>query len=184
MPDFDARALLDLIADPLVAADGQDRIVYVNPAAERLFSWPAGDLHGQPLEVLLPERLRGQRPGFFRASLERTAGSQRVHALRRDGVELDLEVTLADAGPLVVASIRAVREEPRTAVDERYRLVFDNAPIGLLHWDASGVVTDSNAAMAEILGSTRQVLIGMNILIISRVLLHFVKKIVGTIRCQ
>jgi len=164
MTDFDARALLDLIADPLVAADGQDRIVYVNPAAERLFSWPAGELRGQPLEVLLPERQRGQRPGFFRALLERASGAQRVHALRRDGVELDLEMTLGEAGPLVVASIRPVREETRTAADERYRLVFDHAPIGLLHWDAHGVVTDCNAAMAEILGSSRERLIGLHIL--------------------
>jgi PAS domain S-box-containing protein len=164
MPELDVRALLDVIADPLIAADGQDRIVYLNPAAERLFSWPAGDLRGQPLEVLLPERLRGQRPGSFRALLERDSGPMRVHALRRDGMELDIEVTLGGAGPLVVASIRQVREEPRTPADERYRLVFDNAPVGVVHWDSHGVLTDCNAAMVEILGSSRKQLIGLNML--------------------
>ncbi len=164
MPDFDARAVLDLIADPVIAADGQGQIVYVNSAAERLFFWPAADLRGQPLEILLPERLRGQQPSFFRALAKRAAGPVRVHALRRDGVELDAEVSLDEAGPLLVASIRPVHEEPRTPADERYRLVFDNAPMGLLHWDSTGVVTDCNAAMAEILGSRKQVLVGLNML--------------------
>ena len=31
--------------------------------------------------------------------------------------------------------------DPQLPADERYRLVFDNAPVGLLHWDANGVVT-------------------------------------------
>jgi PAS domain S-box-containing protein len=162
--DFDARALLDVVADPVIAADAQERIVYFNPEAERLFAWAPGELHGQPLEVLLPDRLRDHRPGFFRDLLQRPAGPQRIHAVRRDGVELDIEMTLAGLGPLLVATIRPVREEPRTAADERYRLVFDNAPVGLLHWDSHGVVTDCNAAMAEILGSTKAALIGLNIL--------------------
>ncbi|HTO96394.1 MAG TPA: ATP-binding protein [Myxococcales bacterium] len=50
------------------------------------------------------------------------------------------------------------------ALLERYRLVFDNAPVGLLHWDAHGVVTDCNAAMVGILGSAKESLVGVNML--------------------
>jgi PAS domain S-box-containing protein len=160
--DLDARALLDGVSSPVLAFDGDDRVVYLNAAAERLFSWPEADLCGERLDVLLPERMRGR--GAFRALLEESAEPRRIHALRRDGMEMDIEVSLSEVGPLRVASIRQVREEPRTPAGERYRLVFDNAPMGLLHWDAHGVVTDGNAAMVAILGSTREALIGLNML--------------------
>ena len=161
---LDARALLDAVADPVIAADASDRIVYANAAAERLLAWPAGDLLGQPLDVLLPERLRGQHPRFFHHLHEEATGSNRVHALRKDGVEIDVELSLGKVGPLLVASIRGLREDPPVPADERYRLVFKNAPLGLLHWDMHGVVTDCNDAMQAILGAPRELLIGLNML--------------------
>ena len=164
MEQLDALALLDAVADPVVGADASDRIVYVNAAAERLFAWPAGELRGQLLDVLLAERLRGQHPGFFRNLIEESRGPRRVHAARKDGLEIDVEVSLGSAGELLVISIRHLREDPRLPADERYRLVFDNAPVGLLHWDADGVVTDCNHAMLEILGAPQEVVIGLNML--------------------
>jgi PAS domain S-box-containing protein len=164
MAGFDARAVLDAFAGPVVAADESDRIVYVNAAAERLFAWSAGDLRGELLDVLLPDRLRGQHPRFFRHLLEERARPARVHAIRKDGAELDVELSLGASGPLIVISVRPVREDPGVPADERYRLVFDHAPVGLLHWDAQGVVTDCNDAMIQILGSSKAVAIGLNML--------------------
>jgi PAS domain S-box-containing protein len=160
----DAGALLGALADPLVAADGDERIVYANAAAERLFGWAAGELRGQAIDVLLPERLRGQHPPYLRNLLDRGATPARAHAARKDGAELDVELSLSAAGPLLVASARAVREEPKISGDERYRLVFEHAPVGLLHWDAAGIVTDCNEAMIRIVGSSKQMAIGLNLL--------------------
>ena len=162
--DFDARALLEAIADPVLAADASDRIVYANPAAERLLAWQAGELRGQSLEILLPERLRGQHPRFLHHLREEAAGPTRVHAARKDGAEIDVELSLGKAGSLLVISIRGLREEPRVPGDERYRLVFENAPVGLLYWDQQGVVTECNGAMLAILGASKEVVIGLNML--------------------
>ena len=165
MPDpLDARALVDALASAVLAADVSDRIVYLNGAAERVFAWSEGDLRGQPFDVLLPERLRGQHPRYLHHLFDEGTGPTRVHAMRKDGVEMDVEVSLAKAGPLLVVSIHGVREEPRVPADERYRLVFENAPVGLIHWDARGVVTGCNDAMLAILGASREQVIGLNIL--------------------
>ncbi len=160
MPALDARAVLDAAAGPLLAADERERIVYANPAAERLFGWPAGGLAGQPLDALLPEPARGRGP--FR-DLAARAEPARVRALRRDGVEVEVIVSARNAGPLLVATIGSIGE-PRPSPDERYRLVFDNAPIGILHFEAQGIVTDCNAAMAQILGYARDAIVGVNLL--------------------
>ncbi|HEY6909060.1 MAG TPA: ATP-binding protein [Myxococcales bacterium] len=161
MAEF-AGDILEGLADPVVAADGEDRIVFANAAAHRLFAWPEGELRGQPLDALLPARSRGQQPGFLRKLQAQRAGPARTELSRRDGAEIDAELTLSTGGGLLIVGVHRVRDDPRVPPDERYRLVFENAPVGLLHYDARGVITDCNDAMAQILGSSKDVMIGIN----------------------
>ncbi len=46
--------------------------------------------------------------------------------------------------------------------EERYRLVFENTPIGIFFYDRDLVLTDCNPRFAEILGSSRDRLIGLD----------------------
>lgn len=43
-----------------------------------------------------------------------------------------------------------------------YRLIFEKAPIGILHYDINGEVTACNSKFVEILGSSREKLIGLS----------------------
>lgn len=47
--------------------------------------------------------------------------------------------------------------------EERYRLVFENAPVGVFFYDRNLVITDCNPRFAEMLGSARERLIGLDI---------------------
>lgn len=110
------RALVDGLQGPVIAADAEGRIDHLNAAAEALFRWPPGALVGQPLTVLMPARMRdAHRQGFER--WRRTGTSRllgrpvRVPALRGDGTEVDIELTLRmfrrpDGSDLVVAVLR------------------------------------------------------------------------------
>jgi two-component system sensor kinase FixL len=53
-------ALLAILVepDPLIVIDEQSRIVHLNGSAARLFGYQTADLHGEPLTMLMPERLR------------------------------------------------------------------------------------------------------------------------------
>src|SRR5437879_10015480 len=100
MADFDYRLILDALGDAVVAADGANRIVYVNPAAERLLGWPAAELLGRPITTIQPERMHAMHlAGFHRyvaTRVPKLAGhAVRVPALRRDGTEIDVELSLA-----------------------------------------------------------------------------------------
>ena len=54
---------------------------------------------------------------------------------------------------------KALRES-----EERIRVIFDNSPLGIVHFDSNGVVTDCNQALLEIMGSSREQNIGFNLL--------------------
>ena len=48
--------------------------------------------------------------------------------------------------------------------EQKYRLIFNNAPFGLLRFDNDGVITECNDVFVSIIGSSREKLIGLNML--------------------
>jgi PAS domain S-box-containing protein len=96
------RAVLDSAVDGIVVADGNQRIVEFNPAAQRLFGYERDEVIGLPLEILVPERNRpGHSAGVARFIAE--GGAPRpmdstgkvLHALRSDGTEFPMEGSIA-----------------------------------------------------------------------------------------
>lgn len=60
-----------------------------------------------------------------------------------------------------------VEEELRNN-EARFRSIFTNSPIGIIHFDQDGIVTDVNDRFVEIVESSRERLIGMNLTTIPR----------------
>ncbi len=48
--------------------------------------------------------------------------------------------------------------------EEKYRLIFERTPWGALHFDRSGIITACNDSFVKIIGSSREVLTGLNML--------------------
>ncbi len=48
--------------------------------------------------------------------------------------------------------------------EEKYRLIFENSPVGILHFNGEGVITACNEKFVEIIGSSREALVGLNML--------------------
>lgn len=196
MAEVSLDNVLEAVADALVVCDGAERIVHLNGAAERLLAWERGALVGQPVERLLPERARQvEGRSLVRYLLGRRgllAGRPlRAPALRRDGVELVVELTVGTSGSgereRIVLSLRRMPElvepadEPGTGVPLRaihvpsatrephigerlYRTVVENAPLGIFHFDTTPVITTCNDYFVRLLGSSKHVLIGLNLL--------------------
>ena len=192
MPGEDYKELLAAMADPIVACDGDERVLHANPAAERLLGWSLADLVGQPFAVLLPSRLHTfEAQSFLRYLLgrRRALGGRPVRAalMRRDHSELEVEVTVGDTptpdgGRIAVVLRRAPEtpdftEEPLERLsstahvhpllssgERAYQLVFENAPLGLFHFDCTPVLLACNDYFARLLGAPKRSLIGLNLL--------------------
>src|SRR6185312_13906765 len=100
---LDDRALADLVrglADAIVIADRAGTIRMWNAAAERLFGWSASETLGQPLEMIVPERLRARHNSGYERVMETGVTSYgermlQVPALRRDGQPLSIAFTVS-----------------------------------------------------------------------------------------
>src|ERR671925_622713 len=84
--------LLDAAPDAMVLVDGLGTIVMANAHADRLFAYEQGELIGQPVEILVPERYRQShlthRAGFFQSPSVRPMGAGlELFGLRKDGTE-------------------------------------------------------------------------------------------------
>lgn len=116
------RKLIESAPDPMVIVDGSGCILMVNAGAEQLFGYDCDELVGQPVEILVPERLatshRVHRAAFVTAPTARPMGSSRQLVGRcRDGSEIPIEVSLGPLetadGALVATTIRDISERRR-----------------------------------------------------------------------
>jgi PAS domain S-box-containing protein len=103
------RQLFEAAPDGVVVVDAEGRIVQVNPCAEAMFGYGAGQMQGLPIEALLPERYRAvhgsHRSHFMAHASARPMGTgMNLVALRRDGVEFPIEVGLAPLDGRVTAA--------------------------------------------------------------------------------
>lgn len=119
----EARAVFDAAPDGVAVVDDEGYIRAVNPKIEQLFGWAADDLVGEPVEKLLPERLRnahqGHRSAWMRAPQDRPMGvGMELLGLHKDGTEFPVEVSLSswrleEGDVRVVCSVRDVSEARR-----------------------------------------------------------------------
>ncbi|HWQ28983.1 MAG TPA: PAS domain S-box protein, partial [Dehalococcoidia bacterium] len=131
--DATFEGLLESAPDAIVIVDTEGRIVIVNREAERLFGYSRQELIGQPVELLVPQRLRdlhrSHRQGYTARPATRPMGiGLELSARRCDGTEVPVEISLSPLetprGLLVTSIIRDISER-KALEQERQRLLAE-----------------------------------------------------------
>ena len=185
-------SILEAIPDAVAAVNQQGVIVQVNAQMEAMFGYTRQELIGQPIEMLVPQRQRGQHHGHrdkFHAQpkLRRMGSGLELNGLRRDGAEFPVEISLSPVptgnGLIVLSAIRDISERKR--IDEELRranaelelrksreladyqrrlaLIVDSSQDAIIGKNLDGIVTHWNKGAQEIYGYSAQEMIGRHI---------------------
>lgn len=175
--DLFASVLQAASEQAIIGTDPAGRITVFNNGAERLLGWTRAEMMGRSLLSIhhLPEvRSRAAQlniPAGFAALTQRVspdrAEVREWTYVRRDGAFIRVNLAVSQmtdpdgscSGYIAVATDITEQEAAEQALaesEERFRLAFDTAPMGMFLFDAAtgsaGRITRCNQAMANLLG--------------------------------
>jgi diguanylate cyclase (GGDEF)-like protein/PAS domain S-box-containing protein len=160
------RTVVDAAFDAIVTITPEGIVRGYNRGAERIFGHAAEEVIGQPVTVLMPERYRdlcvaGLHQYLRTGEARVVGGTTELVGLRSDDSEFPIEMSLGetheDGERLFTGVIRDITARKRTEdvlreARDRFRSVFDHAPIGMAVVSLEGQYLQVNRSLCEILG--------------------------------
>ncbi|HWD19725.1 MAG TPA: PAS domain S-box protein [Verrucomicrobiae bacterium] len=164
------RAVFDSVTDGLLISEPDGGVVQVNPALCRLLGYTSTELARlTPSQLFHPESWRLYSSYLSTVSRGQAFLGEGV-ILRRDGVGVTVELKGTpfqyQGRPRLLAIIRdiTVRTEAERAVQKseaEFRVMFENAAMGIALVDGEGHPTRCNHALQSLLGYSEEELRGM-----------------------
>lgn len=158
----------------IVELDEDCNIITCNREFEKLFQFENSEIVGKNLdEIIVAPEFLGDPISYTKETFDGGAIHDTGIRKRKDGSSIEVEffgVPVVVDGKVVggygiyndVTERKGPGEQLRKS-EERYRLVFEHSPIGILHFDQNGVIIDCNEKFVQMLGASREVLMGFNI---------------------
>jgi PAS domain S-box-containing protein len=160
-------SILEAIPDAVVAVNRQGVIVQVNSQTEAMFSYTRAELIGQSIEILVPERQRGdhhrhREEYHAQPKIRRMGSGLDLYGRKRDGSEFAVEISLSPVstgngsggnGMVVLSVIRDISDRKR--IENELRRASEE-----LERRKSRELRDSQNRMALIVDSSQDAIIG------------------------
>jgi PAS domain S-box-containing protein len=151
------------------------KFVYVNKHITNLLGWSTEEMLGRDFwDFVHPEdREMVRERGLARSQGQPAQPRYHFRALCKSGETKLLELLAAtvryggrtaNMGNVIDITRRKLSEEAVRQSEQKYRLIFQNSPLGILHFDSDGVITACNDNFVSIIGSSKEQLIGLNMI--------------------
>ena len=131
------RSIIDAAPEGLMITDTNGVIVLINPKVSEIFGYQIDELVGQPVEILVPQNVRGghhkHRDGYVKSDINSKDSESRqmgmgymtLHGVRKDGSEFPVDLglsklpTLDGKGVCICVSVRDITE--RKAIEQKIK---------------------------------------------------------------
>lgn len=131
------RSVIETASDGIIVIDDQGIVLTFSPAAERIFGYPASEVIGKNVSMLMPDRFGSEHDGFIQhyhdTGERRIVGTNReVAGLRKDGTAfpMDLAVGEATLGEVQIFTglVRDIteRKEAERRLSDAYNVISDS----------------------------------------------------------
>ncbi|MBI5739150.1 MAG: PAS domain S-box protein [Nitrospirae bacterium] len=167
------RELVENVRDVIYNISVDGTILSLNPAFETITGWEQGKWLGKNFSSLVhPEDLpwalalfqqilNGEFPHSYEFRILTKSGGYRTGEFLAKPKFMDGKVVGA-FGIARDITERRMAEEALRESEERYRLLFQRSPIGIFHYDLRLIITDCNKRFENILRSSVEKLIGLD----------------------
>ncbi len=152
------RELVEGASDIVYTLDREGRFTSINPAVEKILGYTPAELQGQRLSDLSPDfatpcetRLVGEAHRRYELALPARDG-RTVH------LEINSQTLFQNDQPSGVQGVArdiTARKQAEAALrdsEQRFRDLFDNAPLGIYRTTPDGRILAANAALVQMLG--------------------------------
>lgn len=146
-----------------------------NPAAEAIFGYTKSEALGKhATELILPEDMKELVDDLFKNLISQKGGARSTNEnITKDGRRVICEwynTTLKDIDGNVIGigslfqdvTERIISENHLQESEERFRILFENAPLGYQSLDANGNLIELNETWCKLLGYTKEEVLGKN----------------------
>jgi PAS domain S-box-containing protein len=165
------RSVAQSAKDAIITADAKGNIAFCNTAADKMFGYREGELIGQSISVLMPQRFRAaHESGMTRVA---ASGKSRLinktvelYGITKDGREFPVELSLSNwksgdhtfyAGIIRDISERKQHEKEREALIDnlktslaKVRKLSTTGDTGIKSRPTSGIIRKPNSATASV----------------------------------
>ena len=123
------RSVAQTAVDGIVSVDHSETVVFWNVGAERIFGYASGEMLGQPINRIIPERFAVRHQAHFQETLAATQADfvrppREVLGRHKDGREIPLELSIArwrTAGEVYFTTIiRDITDRKKAETDLRH----------------------------------------------------------------
>jgi PAS domain S-box-containing protein len=170
--------LLEQVYEPILVRTPDDRILYWNKGAQRIYGWSAEEAIGKVSRELLKTEFLEPEPLIRKAFEMDGAWEGELSHLTRDGIRRTMlsrwKMQKGRGGWEILETSFDITERKRALEQEeqaravilaetRFRELIENAPDAILQVDPGGKIVVANHTAERMFGYTREELLGTNV---------------------
>lgn len=183
------EVLIDTIPTPIFYKDTEGLYQGCNEAFATNIAFSKNEIKGRSVYDISPKHLADiyhkadaallRNPGtqVYESTVQLKDGTCR-NVIFNKATYTNMDGNIAGmVGIITDITLRKEMENKLMESEEKYRLVFENAPVGISQFDNNGLITDVNSSTVKIINSSKESLMGLNLMNLSnQEMIHAIKK--------